>query len=175
MTTITRTFATAYRWFSTLSSWAQSPFLLFVRLYWGWQFMQTGWGKLHNLGHVTQFFGSLGIPAPGANALFISCVELFGGALLILGLASRLTALVLTVDMLVAFFLADREALMSIISDPGKFYSAAPYTFLFASALILIFGPGWFALDTLIARRYESARTTEQGRTVRSTSHADAA
>ncbi len=175
MTMITRTFAKTYRGFSTLSSWAQSPFLLFVRLYWGWQFMQTGWGKLHNLAHVTQFFASLGVPAPGPTALFVSCTELFGGALLILGLASRLTALVLAGDMLVAFFLADREALMSILSDPGKFYSAAPYTFLFASALILIFGPGRFALDTLIAQQYDSAHAAEQGRSLHSTTHADAA
>ena len=27
-------------------SFLQSPFLLAVRLYWGWQFAQTGWGKL---------------------------------------------------------------------------------------------------------------------------------
>ena len=54
--------ARALRLFTSISSRAQSPFLLFVRLYWGWQFMQTGWGKLHNLAQVTQFFTTLGIP-----------------------------------------------------------------------------------------------------------------
>jgi uncharacterized membrane protein YphA (DoxX/SURF4 family) len=29
-------------------------------------------------------------------------------------------------------------------------YAAAPYTLLFASLIILIFGPGKFSLDTLI-------------------------
>jgi putative oxidoreductase len=29
-----------------------------------------------------------------------------------------------------------------ILSDPGKFYGADPYTFWFASLLILVFGPG---------------------------------
>ncbi len=175
MDSITRGLANAYRGFTGVSSMARSPFLLFVRLYWGLQFMQTGWGKLHNLAHVAQFFASLGIPAPGANAVFVGCVEFFGGALLVAGLASRLTGLVLTGNMLVAFFAADREALMSIFSDPGKFYSATPYTFLFAAALILIFGPGWFALDTLIERRFDSAQALEQGRPVHPTSHADAA
>ena len=33
-----------------------SPILLFVRLYWGWQFAQTGWGKLHNQAKVIDFF-----------------------------------------------------------------------------------------------------------------------
>ena len=140
--------------FTSISSRAQSLFLLFVRLYWGWQFMQTGWGKLHNLAQVTQFFTTLGIPAPGSTALFVGCVELFGGVRLIVGLASRLTGLVLTGNMLVAYLTADRESLFSFFSNPGKFYGADPYTFLFAAVLILIFGPGWFALDAFIADRY---------------------
>jgi putative oxidoreductase len=45
----------------------------------------------------------------------------------------------------------DREALGAIISDPDKFYAATPYTFLVASLIILLFGPGWFSLDNLIA------------------------
>jgi len=48
---------------------------------------------------------------------------------------------------------ADREALSSVFSDPGKFYVADPYTFLFASWMVLIFGAGLFAVDTLIAKR----------------------
>jgi putative oxidoreductase len=153
MNTLVRSSDQAYAGFRRLASLAQSPLLLLVRLYWGWQFMQTGWGKLHNLPRVTEFFTSLGIPMPGVMAPFVSCVEFFGGLLLILGLASRLTALVLTVNMLVAFATADREALLSVFSDPEKFYGAAPYTFLFASVLVLVFGPGLFALDTWIARR----------------------
>ena len=84
-TTIGPAFAKAYGWFASICSSAQSPFLLLVRLYWGWQFMQTGWGKLHNLAQVAQFFAGLGIPAPGPTALFVGCVEFFGGLLLILG------------------------------------------------------------------------------------------
>ena len=33
----------------------QSPLLLVIRLYWGWQFVQTGYGKLTNLGRTTGF------------------------------------------------------------------------------------------------------------------------
>jgi putative oxidoreductase len=43
--------------------------------------------------------------------------------------------------------------LFALFSDPGKFYSADPYTFLFAALLILILGAGYFSLDALIARR----------------------
>jgi putative oxidoreductase len=130
----------------------QSPFLLLIRLYWGWQFIQTGIGHLTHLDKVTGYFGDLGIPAPGLMAPLISGLELGGGILLTVGLASRLIAFLLMCNMLVAFITGDREALFSVISDPDKFYAAAPYTFLFASLIVLIFGPGLFSVDALIDR-----------------------
>ncbi|MGA8529114.1 MAG: DoxX family protein [Acidobacteriaceae bacterium] len=142
-----------YRHFQHGSAALESPFLLLVRVYWGWQFAQTGWGKLHHLAHVTQFFSSLGIPLPGLTAAFVSGLELVGGILLIAGLGTRLTGLLLAVDMIVSYLLTDLSALASIISDPDKFYSDAAYTFLIASLIVLIFGAGRFSLDYLIWRR----------------------
>ena len=142
-----------YRLLIRAGSSLQSPFLLAVRLYWGWQFMQTGWGKLTDIGKVVQFFTDLGIPAPALNAYFISALEFGGGMLLILGIGSRLTALPLAVDMIVAYIAADREALLSIFSNPDKFTAAAPYTFLVASLIVLVFGPGKYSLDALLATR----------------------
>ena len=141
-----------YRLLIAIASSLQSPFLLLVRLYWGWQLVQSGWGKLHNIEKVTEFFTSLGLPMPGLTAHFIASLEFVGGILLILGLASRLIAVVLTINMIMAYIIADHDALMSIFSDPDKFYAAAPYTFLFASLLVLIFGPGRFSVDGLISR-----------------------
>jgi putative oxidoreductase len=141
-----------YRRFFGAIDYLRSPFLLAVRLYWGWQLIQSGWGKLHNLEKVTEFFTSLNLPMPGQMAVLISCVEFCGGIFLALGLLSRLTALVLTINMIMAYVTADREALRSIFSDPDKFYAAAPYTFLVASLIILIFGPGNICLDTLFDR-----------------------
>ena len=138
--------------FFHLVNYLQSPFLLFVRMYWGWQLAQSGWGKLHNLSNVTDFFMSLNLPHPAQTAIFISCIEFFGGTFLALGLLSRMTALVLTINMVVAYVTADREALLSVFSDPDKFYGAAPYTFLVASVIILFFGPGKFAVDVLVRR-----------------------
>jgi putative oxidoreductase len=135
----------------------QSPMLLAVRLYWGFQFAQSGWGKLHNLPKIVSFFASLNIPFPSFNAPFVSTLEFVGGILLMLGLLSRPVALLLAINMLVAYWTSDREALMSIFSDPGKFYVADPYTFLFASLMVLIFGAGLFAVDTLIAKRLKVA------------------
>lgn len=130
----------------------QSPMLLAIRLYWGFQFAQSGWGKFHNIAKIAGFFASLNIPFPAFNAHFVSGLELVGGILLMLGLFSRPIALLLAGNMLVAYWTADREALTSIFSDPGKFYVADPYTFLFASLMVLIFGAGLFSLDALVAK-----------------------
>jgi putative oxidoreductase len=143
-----------YAWAVRAASTLQSPFLLFIRLYWGLQLAQNGWGKLHNLPNVTNYFSSLGLPAPGPTAAFIATIEFVGGILLAIGLISRFMGLVLAIDMLMAYIIGDRVAFLSIISDPDKFSAAAPYNYLFAALIILIFGPGMIALDTLLLRRY---------------------
>lgn len=144
-----------YARFAVFANYLQSPFLLAIRLYWGWQFAQTGWGKLHNLARITDFFTSLNIPFPAFNAHFVAGLEFVGGLLLIFGLGSRLISLLLTFNMIVAYWTADHEAFTMIFSDPGKFYVADPFTFLFASLIVLIFGAGLFSLDALLAKRFE--------------------
>lgn len=146
---------TAKSWHDKYCKYAdylQHPFLLFVRLYWGIQLMQSGWGKLHNLDKVTDFFTSLGLPAPGLTATAISSLEFFGGLLLAIGLFSRLISLVLTINMIMAYITADKEALHSIFSDPDKFTAAAPYVFLIAALIVFHFGPGLFSVDGLMSK-----------------------
>ena len=155
-----------YRRLIRAASSLQSPFLLAVRLYWGWQFMQTGWGKLTDIGKVIGFFTNLGIPAPALNAYFVSALEFGGGALLLMGLGSRLIAVPLVIDMLVAYITADREALFSVFSNPDKFTGAAPYTFLIASIIVLVFGPGRISVDAVLAGRVSDSpvfRTATDG------------
>jgi len=146
--------AATHATFCTIAEKLTSPFLLAVRLYWGWQFAQTGLGKLRNQARVVEFFTSLNIPFPALNAHFVSTLEFVGGILLILGLFSRPIALLLTGSMFVAYWTAEHDAFFAIFSDPDKFYKADAYTFLFAALLILIFGPGRFSLDSLIATRF---------------------
>ncbi len=74
------------------------------------------------------------------------------------GIGSRLIAMLFIGDMLVAYWAADREALFSIFSSPDKFYAAAPYTFLIASLIVFIFGPGKYSIDALLARRFRPSR-----------------
>ena len=139
--------------FELVSSWLRSPLLLVVRFYWGWQFVQTGWGKLMHLERTAGFFHDLGIPAPHLNAAMAGGTECLGGCLLVLGLFSRLASVPLIVTMVVAYATAEKEALAAIVSDPGKFTSAAPFLFLLTAVIVLAFGPGTLSVDRLLNRK----------------------
>ncbi len=164
MEIMSKMIATIKQWhdqFFGLVSYLQSPFLLFMRLYWGWQLAQSGWGKLHHLSNVGEYFATLGLPMPAQMAVFIACVEFFGGIFLALGLGSRMTGLVLTVNLTMAYVIGDREALLSFFSDPDKFIAAAPFAFLLISLIVLIFGAGKISLDTAISFFFGSARVNQ--------------
>jgi putative oxidoreductase len=149
-----KTILKAYDGFASALSRLQNPLLLAIRLYWGWQFSQDGWGKLTHLDKVTDFFTTLNLPAPHMTALMVALVEFAGGILFALGIASRLTSLVLFVNMTMAYLSVpdDRVNLSHIFSKPDDFYGATPYTYWFAALLILILGPGKIAVDTLLRR-----------------------
>jgi putative oxidoreductase len=152
MSTVTDRISSLHALFVRVCNSLQSPFLLAIRLYWGWQFAVNGWHKLHGLANLTSFFQSLGLPAPAFTATFVASFEFVGGILLALGLLSRIAALGIFIDMTTAYLTADREAFTAFLSDPNKFVAGDPFIFWFVALIILIFGPGKFALDTLIAR-----------------------
>lgn len=162
MQNLINSIAAAYLRLRNLLNSLQSPLLLLIRLYWGWQFAQDGWGKLTHLARVTEFFTGLGLPAPGTTALLVASVEFVGGILFALGIASRLVSLALFVNMTMAYFSVpdDRTNFFHILSKPEDFYGASPYTYWFAALLILILGPGVFAADTLLRRRFSSTAAT---------------
>ncbi|MEA2336305.1 MAG: putative oxidoreductase [Thermoanaerobaculia bacterium] len=130
----------------------RSPLLLVLRLIFGWGLFQTGKGKLENIDRFIEFLTRLHIPAPAANAWFVASLECVGGLLLILGLASRLICIPLTINFIVAFLTADREAVVNFFKDQDAFTNAAPFLYLLVSLLVLAFGPGIFSLDELIRR-----------------------
>src|ERR1700760_3792464 len=124
-----------------------SVFLLLLRLYFFWQLFLTGKGKLLNIGKVSEFFASLGIPLPTLNAYLIGSLECFGSLLLIVGLMSRPLSLLIVSSMVVAYFTADFEAISNMFSDPDKFVKADPFPFLVTAVIVLLFGPGKFSVD----------------------------
>jgi putative oxidoreductase len=153
----------AYGIFERAADLLQSPFLLVIRLYWGWQLAQSGWGKLTHIANVVEYFVSLNLPMPAVFARAVASLELLGGILLFLGLFSRPISLVLTGNMLGAYITADSEAWHSFLTDePGKFFAADPFPYLLVSLLVLVFGAGKLSLDEVIAtvlKKRAAART----------------
>jgi uncharacterized membrane protein YphA (DoxX/SURF4 family) len=81
---------------------------LLLRLYLAPVFIQAGWNKLSHFEDTAAWFGNpdwgLGLPMPEVMAALAAGTELFGGALLIVGLAVRWISIPLMVTMLVAAF-----------------------------------------------------------------------
>jgi putative oxidoreductase len=147
------------RWYDVVMSRGfdklRSPLLLVIRLMFGWTLFETGKGKLQNIDRFTEFLTHLHIPMPGANAHFVASLECVGGLLLLLGLFSRLIAIPLIINFIVAYITADHEALVGFFKDQDAFTSAAPFLYLLVSLIILAFGPGFFSLDELIRRLWK--------------------
>jgi putative oxidoreductase len=137
----------------------QHPFLLVMRLYWGYQFYLAGKGKLMNLDRTTEFFVSINIPLPKLNAMMAGSIECFGGLLLLIGLGSRVISLPLSATMIVAYLTAHREELMEIFKNPEGFIGAPPFLFLLTALIVLAFGPGLFSIDTIINKFLQKPQT----------------
>jgi putative oxidoreductase len=131
-----------------------------ARLTLGVVFVVSGWGKLHGLDKVTDFFTELGIPAPGLNAIVASTAEFVCGGLLLIGLLSRVAAIPLIITMIVAIITAKRDALHGV-SDLLGFEE---WTYIVLAAWIAIAGPGPLSLDRIVQKllaRRSSQRVPE--------------
>jgi putative oxidoreductase len=165
-------FATAiYQWIIEFNGrWLQPVFLLIIRLYWGWQFFNTGKGKLTSIPKVSGFFHSLGIPFPTLNAYLAGSTECFGGLLLLVGLGGRITTLPLIFTMIVAYITASPDAVKNIFSKPDDFVTADPFLFMLAAIIVFVFGPGPLSLDGLIGRSLKARTAGEPARSAGSVS-----
>ena len=81
---------------------------LLLRLYLAPVLMQAGYNKLSHFEDTAAWFGNpdwgLGLPMPEVMTALAAGTELFGGFLLLIGLATRFVALPMMVTMLVAVF-----------------------------------------------------------------------
>src|SRR5271163_4137046 len=146
-----------YGYLIIAASSLQSAFLLGIRLVWGYELFEAGSGKLLHIEKPIGYFTSLGIPFPVENAYLVGCTEMFGGIFLALGLLSRLTAIPLIIDFIVAYLTTEQDALHKLIHfDPDAFISADPFTYLLASVIVFIFGPGAYSVDGILKRVFSS-------------------
>ena len=121
---------------------------LFVRVILGVIMTAHGWQKLSQMGPAGfgQVLGQMGVPLPGLMGFVVTFVELVGGLLLIVGLLSRLAALLLTIDLAVATLLV--KVNVGLIAPEGAGAGAELDLALIAGLLvILLAGPGKLSLD----------------------------
>ncbi len=146
----------AYSLLARVVSYFQSPLLLVLRVYWGASLVQSGWGKLNSLDKVTAFFTSIHVPNPGFTATLVSCTEFFGGLFLLVGFASRLTAIPLIITLVCAYVFDpdDHAAALGFFNDLDKFLKADPLTYLMVALVVFAFGPGFFSVDCLLGKIY---------------------
>lgn len=131
----------------------QSYLLFLMRFVWGIQLLQAGLGKLFNIELPIGYFTSLGIPFPVENAWLVSFTETFGGIFLALGLLTRLTAIPLVINFIVAYITTEQDGLKDLLSfDTDKFCADTAFPYLATAVVVLIFGPGALSLDYLIAK-----------------------
>jgi putative oxidoreductase len=122
-----------------------------ARLTLGWIFLQSGWGKLHNLPKVIAFFTQLGIPAPQIQARLSSSTELLCGVLMLLGLCTRLASLPLIGVMTVAILTAKRAELHEL----SDLFGFAEYLYIVLCLWLGAYGAGPLSLDAFFAKRFE--------------------
>lgn len=127
--------------------------LLVIRLYWGGMLVITGIGKLMNIYAVADFFASLNIPFPIFSAYLTGILEIIGGISLFIGLFSRIFSILLVILFFVAYSTAHQEALINFFSNPSLFITQDPFLYLYASFIVLCFGPGFISADYWIEKK----------------------
>jgi len=132
---------------------------LLVRLFVGYFFLESGWGKIHNLDSFAGRFEEWGIPAPAFNAALCGWTEFLGGLFIVPGLFTRLVSIPLFINMLVAILavrLKKVEGLDDFVELDEPLY-ALTFLWLFFS------GPGWVSLDHLLGRVLRRKYASEPG------------
>lgn len=118
----------------------------------GWQKLVGGPGAF---GEST--LAGLGVPFPVLMGFVVTFVELVGGIFLILGLLSRLSALLLAINLLVATWLVKVD--LGLIAAEGA-GAELDLALIAGFVVVLLAGPGKLSLDRMLGldRRVERER-----------------
>ena len=128
--------------------------LLFFRLILAYGFYNPAMKKWSDIGAITQWFDSMGLPLPGLNAYLAASAEALGVVLLTLGLGTRIISIPLMVTMLVAIFTV----------HIGNGFSAGnngfeiPLYYLIMLVALLLYGSGKISIDYLISKNRNSSQ-----------------
>ena len=121
---------------------------LLVRIYFGYFWAETGWGKIHNLNAFAQRFVGWGVPYPHISAVLSGYTEWIGGILLMLGLFTRLVSIPLMFNMFVALVMVKMKEVTAI----DDFAEMDEALYMFILFWLIMAGPGRISIDHLIRR-----------------------
>lgn len=142
-----------YRKMIQVASHLQSFILLLIRLAWGWELAEAGYGHLTSIAESTANFRDFGVPFPKLSVYMAGGTEMIGGTLLMIGLASRLISIPLVFNFCVAYWTASHYKVTHIFKQtPDKIIDDTAFPFLITSILILAFGPGKASVDYLLRK-----------------------
>ncbi|MBU6200138.1 MAG: DoxX family protein, partial [Xanthomonadaceae bacterium] len=122
---------------------------LVLRLGFGYFWLETGWGKLHNLDGAIARFVDWGLPLPMWSAPLSAGTEFVGGALLMLGLFTRFTSLVMAFNMAVAIAFVVIKNVMGL----DDFVELDEFLYILIFFWLFLAGPGKASLDRWIESR----------------------
>ncbi len=127
----------------------QSVLLLLFRVFWGYQFAISGFGKFLHYKDIIDAFQSWGIMYPKYAVGVVGGIELLLGVFLIFGLFTRYSAVILFFLMIGAFSTADKDSVMALVQhfDYMPILTSTPFPFALAMIILFAFGPGKISLD----------------------------
>ncbi len=145
---------------------SDSRWFILIRILVGWVFVAEGILKFTRTSLGEERFAKIGFPSPGALAGFVGGVEIICGALVIIGLLTRLASFALLIDILTAIV----STKIPILIGHGFAIFAAPSAKPFGLAtmlheartdismvlgllFLLICGPGRLSIDARYFRR----------------------
>lgn len=121
---------------------------LLARLFVGCLFLLSGWNKVHKLAWFGAMFAGWGIPYPAIMAAIAANTELIGGALILIGLFTRVVAIPMVVNMLVAITVVKMKEVHSLLD----FLSLDEPLYTIALLWLMLEGPGVVSFDYLLER-----------------------
>lgn len=119
------------------------------RLTIGIVFVESGWGKFHDLPKVVSYFESLNIPLANIQAPFVSGVELVAGLFILVGLFTRVSSLLLIAIMTVALITAKRED----ITDASSLLGLSEFLYILILSWLVFYGSKALSVDAMICKR----------------------